>query len=82
MPFEVLIIFLGQNQVLSLLYPIFPLHYFRRMDAEEDVQDFGPFDPGLATFHVVVLFRGNPNFSAIEWSGIAKYNTFGRQFSK
>lgn len=45
MPFEMLIIFLGQNQVLSLLYPIFPLHYFRRMDAEKDVQDFRPFDP-------------------------------------
>ena len=29
------------RQLCSLFYPIFPLHYFRRMDAEKDVQDFG-----------------------------------------
>lgn len=41
-----------------MFYPSGQPDHVRRVDAEEDVQDFRPLRPGLDTSEVVVLFLG------------------------
>lgn len=53
--FHVHIFVSGGRQLCSLLYPVCQLHHVRRVDAEEDVQDFRQLRPGLDPPQVVVL---------------------------
>ena len=57
-PFEVHIFVLGNRKSSSLLYPVRQLNHIRRVDAEEDVQDFGMLGPGFDSLQVIILLLG------------------------
>ena len=46
---------LGSFQQSPLLYPFLQLYHVRRVDAEEDVQDFGMLGSGFYPFKVILL---------------------------
>ena len=47
---------LGSFQQSPLLYPFLQLYHVRRVDAEEDIQDFCQFRSGLDSLQVIMLF--------------------------
>ena len=57
-PFEVHIFVSGNRKSSSLLYPVRQLNHIRRVDAEEDVQDFGVLGPGFDSLQVIMLLLG------------------------
>lgn len=50
---------LGRFKLGSFLYPFRQLYHVRRVDAEEDIQDFCQFRSGLDSLQVVVFFLGS-----------------------
>lgn len=46
----------GSRPTYPLFYPVHQLNHVCRVDAEEDLQDFRSFRPGLAHSEIVVLF--------------------------
>ena len=57
-PFEVHIFVSGNRKSSSLLYPVRQLNHIRRVDAEEDVQDFGMLGSGFDSLQVIMLLLG------------------------